>query len=325
MLNFESVNCDGKHINWEFNTLEEVHRLFWSEDCPLPSNDDLIVHAELDGKPLPKCIAFLDLLRMLGLDEEQYPPEKGKTHKLIAIDLDNTLVDYTTAFKDCISQLQKKPFNAPEPTDYGFACEGWFETHAEFREWHHWSVNAGLYLREHMYPHAMEALVKLIGMSEDNRLLFVTSRDDDRDDTRRWMIAMNFDTSQNHNLCPRRNLDDLRHTEGDAVFASDIRRMAEKDWYEKDLITSIGYSYTSSRRDIPYCHLKQKHLLKADLYIEDNPIMLDTLMREGLPVLAKRHGYNMKQCERLKQYDKGASFDSWKEVPELAEHILGKE
>lgn len=137
MLNFESVNCDGKHINWEFNTLEEVHRLFWSEDCPLPSNDDLIVHAELDGKPLPKCIAFLDLLHMLGLDEEQYPPEKGKTHKLIAIDLDNTLVDYTTAFKDCISQLQKKPFNAPEPTDYGFACEGWFETHAEFREWHH--------------------------------------------------------------------------------------------------------------------------------------------------------------------------------------------
>lgn len=52
MLNFESVNCDGKHINWEFNTLEEVHRLFWSEDCPLPSNDDLIVHAELDGKEL---------------------------------------------------------------------------------------------------------------------------------------------------------------------------------------------------------------------------------------------------------------------------------
>lgn len=48
-------------------------------------------------------------------------------------------------------------------------------------------------------------------------------------------------------------------------------------------------------------------------------------MREGLPVLAKRHGYNMKQCEWLKQYDKGASFDSWEEVPELSEHILGKE
>lgn len=325
MLNFESVNCDGKHIKWEFNIPNEVHRLFWSDTCPLPSNDDPIVHAELDGKPLPQCKAFLDLLHMLGLDEEQYPPEKGKTHKLIAIDLDNTLVDYTTAFKDCISQLQKKPLTAPEPTDYGFACEGWFETHAGFREWHHWSVNAGLYLREHMYPHAMEALLKLIGMSEDNRLLFVTSRDDDRDDTRRWMIAMNFDTSQNHNLCPRRNLDDLRHTEGDAVFASDIRRMAEKDWYEKDPITSIGYSYTPSRRDIPYCHLKQKNLLKADLYVEDNPIMLDTLIREGLPVLAKRHGYNVEQCERLEQYDKGASFDSWEEVPELANRILGKE
>lgn len=114
MLNFESVNCDGKHIKWEFNTPNEVHRLFWSDTCPLPSNDDPIVHAELDGKPLPQCKAFLDLLHMLGLDEEQYPSEKGKTYKLIAIDLDNTLVDYTTAFKDCISQLQKKPFNAPE-------------------------------------------------------------------------------------------------------------------------------------------------------------------------------------------------------------------
>lgn len=324
MLNFESVNCDGKHINWEFNTLEEVHRLFWSEDCPLPSNDDLIVHAELDGKPLPKCKAFLDLLHMLGLDEEQHPPEKGKTHKLIAIDLDNTLVDYTTAFKDCISQLQKKPFNAPEPTDYGFACEGWFENHAEFRGWHHWAVHAGLYLREHVYPHAVEALSGLIGNPE-YRPLFVTSRDDDHDDTRRWMIAMEFDTEVNRNLCPRRNLDDLRRTEGDAVFASDIRRMAEKDWYDKDLITNIGYTYTPSHWGIPYCHLKQKNLLKADLYIEDNPIMLDTLMREGLPVLAKRHGYNVEQCERLEQYDKGASFNSWEEVPELANRILGKE
>lgn len=251
MLNFESVNCDGKHIKWEFNTPNEVHRLFWSDTCPLPSNDDPIVHAELDGKPLPQCKAFLDLLHMLGLDEEQYPPEKGKTYKLIAIDLDNTLVDYTTAFKDCISQLQKKPFNAPEPTDYSFACEGWFETHAEFREWHHWSVNAGLYLREHMYPHAMEALLKLIGMSEDNRLLFVTSRDDDRDDTRRWMIAMNFDTSQNHNLCPRRNLDDLRHTEGDAVFASDIRRMAEKTGMRK---TPLPASDTHIRRHVETSH-----------------------------------------------------------------------
>lgn len=47
--------------------------------------------------------------------------------------------------------------------------------------------------------------------------------------------------------------------------------------------------------------------------------------REGLPVLAKRHGYNVEQCERLEQYDKGASFDSWEEVPELANRILGKE
>lgn len=117
MLNFESVNCDGKHINWEFNTPNEVHRLFWSDTCPLPSNDDPIVHAELDGKPLPQCKAFLDLLHMLGLDEEQYPPEKGKTHKLIAIDLDNTLIDYTTASRIASANYRRNRSTLPnQPT-----------------------------------------------------------------------------------------------------------------------------------------------------------------------------------------------------------------
>ena len=51
----------------------------------------------------------------------------------------------------------------------------------------------------------------------------------------------------------------------------------------------------------------------------------EDVKREGLPVLAKRHGYNVEQCERLGQYDKGASFDSGEEVPELANRILGKE
>ena len=250
------------------------------------------------------------------------PSQKPKDRKLIAIDLDNTFADYTTAFRDCISQLRNEPFEAPEPTDYGFACEGWFENHAEFRGWHYWAVRAGLYLREHVYPHAVEALSELTGNS-DYRPLFVTSRDDDRDDTRRWMTAMRFDTEDNRNLCPRRHLDDLRRTEGDADFAASVRRVAERDWVDTDPITHVDYSYTPSRRSLPYCHLAQKNLLKADLYIEDNPIMLDTLMRDGLPVLAKRHGYNSEQCERLEHEGVGAVFDSWGEVPELVARILG--
>lgn len=250
------------------------------------------------------------------------PSQKPKDRKLIAIDLDNTFADYTTAFRDCISQLRNEPFEAPEPTDYGFACEGWFENHAEFRGWHYWAVRAGLYLREHVYPHAVEALSELVG-NPDYRPLFVTSRDDDRDDTRRWMTAMRFDTEDNRNLCPRRHLDDLRRTEGDADFASSVRRVAERDWVDTDPITHVGYSYTPSHRSLPYCHLAQKNLLKADLYIEDNPIMLDTLMRDGLPVLAKRHGYNSEQCERLEHEGVGAVFDSWGEVPELVARILG--
>lgn len=47
------------------------------------------------------------------------------TDRLIAIDLDNTFADYTTAFADCLAQMGR-PVRGGDPTTYDFGCDGWF-------------------------------------------------------------------------------------------------------------------------------------------------------------------------------------------------------
>lgn len=225
--------------------------------------------------------------------------------RLIAIDLDNTFVDYTAALKDCMAQLSGEPWHAPEPSDYGFVCDGWFGDADEFAYWHDAAVTLGLYLREREYPHAWDALA---GLNADtgNRLLFATSRKDDGEDTRRWMRGMG---------CYYGTFDPLREDGDDADLARSIRLAFDNGW------NTAGWADNG----IPYVHLERKELLRADLYVEDNPTTLDALMDLGLPVLAKRHGYNTAQCERLISEGRGAVFDDWEQVPMLAERILGEE
>lgn len=45
------------------------------------------------------------------------------TDRLIAIDLDNTFADYTTAFADCLAQMGR-PVRGGDPTSYDFGCDG---------------------------------------------------------------------------------------------------------------------------------------------------------------------------------------------------------
>ena len=75
---------------------------------------------------------------------------------------------------------------------------------------------------------------------------------------------------------------------------------------------------------VGWCHLPDKESLGADLYIEDDPAMLDRLMDLGLPVLVRRHAYNTAQCGRAMRPDvRGAVFDDWADVPGLAERLIG--
>lgn len=70
-------------------------------------------------------------------------------------------------------------------------------------------------------------------------------------------------------------------------------------------------------------HLRQKELLGADLYVEDEPDTIDRLLDFNLPVLIGRHGYNLRQCERAERHRGiAAVFDDWHDVPELATRLL---
>lgn len=213
------------------------------------------------------------------------------TDRLIAIDLDNTFADYTTAFADCLAQMGR-PVRGGDPTSYDFGCDGWFgEGNGDvFPEFHSRAVMLGLYLRERPYPHARRAVDTLTSDHPAWHMAFVTSRRDDGDDTARWMLGLGIDMSLEFdyaNQC--------------------LDRM--------DLLCEPN--------GVGWCHLPDKESLGADLYIEDDPAMLDRLMDLGLPVLVRRHAYNTAQCERAEQSGLGLAFEDWAEVPGLAERLIG--
>lgn len=215
---------------------------------------------------------------------------------LIVIDLDNTFVDYTTAFKECLTQMGYDDYaDAPDPSDYSFACSGWFTDENMFLPLHRRAVELGLYLREHPYAGALDATYD---MARRHSVLFATSREPDETDSLRWLHAYGLDATPNWNL-------DLWRDTYPETF----------EWTIRD----------SCRRDgsgIRFCHIQNKTFLDADLYVEDNPHTLDRLMDKGLRVLVKRHAYNLPQCERAEQSGLGLAFDDWTQVSTLAKRLV---
>lgn len=215
----------------------------------------------------------------------------------IVIDLDNTFVDYTTAFKECLTQMGYDGYaDAPDPSDYSFACDDWFEDEDTFFPLHQRAVELGLYLRERPYAGALDVVSDV---ARRYSVLFATSRERDETDSLRWLHAYGLDVTPNWNL-------DLWRDTYPETF----------EWTIRD----------SCRRDgsgIRFCHIWDKTFLDADLTVEDNPHTLDWLMDKGLRVLVKRHAYNLPQCERAEQSGLGLSFDDWTQVPEMAERLVG--
>lgn len=77
-LIFETVNCDGERVLWNFNSFDEVKTNWLSDDCTLPSLDDELVSAcvqfwsdftktwyqiDIEGK------TFNDLAIAIGLED----------------------------------------------------------------------------------------------------------------------------------------------------------------------------------------------------------------------------------------------------------------
>ena len=63
---FVSLNIDSDVVTWDFDTVEEIEEEWWSDECSLPANDDLIIYAAYDGKKI-KCNDFEDMLAALGV------------------------------------------------------------------------------------------------------------------------------------------------------------------------------------------------------------------------------------------------------------------
>lgn len=209
----------------------------------------------------------------------------------IVIDLDNTFVDYTTAFKECLTQMGYDGYaDAPDPSDYSFACDDWFEDEDTFFPLHRRAVGLGLYLRERPYPHAPEALDDL--HYGGFRIVLATSRYDDQEDTDRWLCGMGFEGGR---------LDDLAECNTDFATIMRDRWTAQLGW----------------------CHMSDKTALGADVTVEDNPHTLDRLIDKKMRVLVKRHAYNLPQCERAERSGLGFAFDDWTQVPEMVECLVG--
>ena len=135
----------------------------------------------------------------------------------IVIDLDNTFVDYTTAFKECLTQMGYDGYaDAPDPSDYSFACDDWFEDEDTFFPLHRRAVGLGLYLRERPYPHAPEAY-------------------DDQEDTDRWLCGMGFEGGR---------LDDLAECNTDFATIMRDRWTAQLGWCHMSDKTALGADVT---------------------------------------------------------------------------------
>lgn len=216
---------------------------------------------------------------------------------LIVIDLDNTFVDYTTAFKECLEQMGYDGYaDSPDPSDYSFACDDWFEDEDTFFPLHQRAVKLGLYLRERPYAGALDAAYDL---ARRHSVLFATSRERDETDSLRWLHAYGLDATTDWNL--------------------DLWRDTCPEMFE----LTMGRSCRRHGSGIRFCHIWDKTAFGADVTIEDNPHTLDRLMDERLRVLVKRHAYNLSQCERAEQSGLGLAFDDWMQVPALVKRLAG--
>ena len=65
MIKFTTINVDGVEVTREFETVEEIKRDWWSDDCTLPANDDKVIRAEVDGAKLDSLTTFEDLVHRL--------------------------------------------------------------------------------------------------------------------------------------------------------------------------------------------------------------------------------------------------------------------
>lgn len=50
MIKFKTINCDDLEIDGTFENLESLQNAWNSEECDVPSLDDVLIYSEIDEK-----------------------------------------------------------------------------------------------------------------------------------------------------------------------------------------------------------------------------------------------------------------------------------
>jgi len=69
MLSFTTINCDDKQREWDFDSVDELSKAYWTT-CDIPSLDDPIVSCEFMGTPL-YFNTFMELIVTFGINNEE--------------------------------------------------------------------------------------------------------------------------------------------------------------------------------------------------------------------------------------------------------------
>lgn len=229
---------------------------------------------------------------------------------LVAVGLDDTVVDTETAFREMAARFGAEIPDIVEerrPDDEGRA-QAWDKALEEADELRDKAIRRGLYLRADPLPHAVETLRQMNDGHPDWHILLTDQRDGrsngrdvTRGDTDRWLTEYGLNDS---------NLD-LTARDGMSAYSHmcEIRKLATcGEW---------GWE-----NGIAHLHVIRPADLKADLYIESDPYECGRLMELGMRVLMRRTPRNGAQCDLAASNPCAAVFDDWREVPRLAERLL---
>ena len=113
------------------------------------------------------------------------------TKPVVCIDVDNVLADYTEGLREYVRERYGDQYPCPDPVAYDFSLTPGWPFSGSVREYlddHRKAVCCyNLYIRLDAYEGAAENVTRL--HDDGYRIIISTSRMDDGDDTRRWLLC----------------------------------------------------------------------------------------------------------------------------------------
>lgn len=68
MLTFTTINIDENYVEWNFECIEDLRKMWYAEDYVGPGADDPVTEMEFHGQPM-YVGCFDDIVKLFGLEE----------------------------------------------------------------------------------------------------------------------------------------------------------------------------------------------------------------------------------------------------------------